>query len=847
MSSPPARFDPEELLAELGWVRALARQMTGDAHVAEDLTQDALLIALGGTTSESSPKNAPSAERPAALRRWFAAVLRNLGRTRRRGERRRAEREAQVARRELAPATVELIERAATQRALVGALLRLREPYRSTLLLRFHAGCTQREIAAQTGVPVSTVATRIAEGIERLRRKVGSRDRWLSALGALLPWPQRAGAVAQLLGVLFMSVQTKLILAVVVAVGLCSLWYSEPDVPAPGGVPPAGSSAAAASAVADAMDVEREDASGTPPDAASSARFDEIPAHAGLVRVRVRGQVLDVAGAPVAGVEVQRVSEPGRMADTGALVPARVLGSADADAAGRFEIEGVPPFALQVRDERFTTVCQGVVGRSTTQEVLILVAPRIGLGGVVVDGDGSPVGGVRVTFLAKVGRAGHDLSTSRMVYPEVSTDERGTFSFGDAGSVAGARLQFRAALFDLETLEVPVGGDPAMYVVMNKTASSTYTITGRVVLADGAPAVGALVSTGVVATRVDERGAFAFDFEPWLRLRVDEDAPTVVTAVRAGLLPATRTLPSVREARTKGWPNELVLRLQDTPRTIRGVVVDETGAPVAGVLVEPDDLTPFGVVPEQGMPAFSGSPKSLEQLAGGGATQTAADGTFELRGLTQRNYSICVLQRPSLLCAVSPPVLAGEQGVRIVLDRRGLGTIRGRIVGRDGIGIGGVRVAVSRERITELVIGSSAVTAADGTFDIDGVTREPAFLRLEGEAIVPELFRRLDANADLSALELTVGRRRRVQFDWGAWPGREDELRVVDERDQPLTMMLMRGNSIGERHSINCGEGVSDTLMVADTAAFAVVYREGREVTRVRLDLVGEDLHVIRL
>lgn len=645
-----------------------------------------------------------------------------------------------------------------------------------------------------------------------------------------------------------MTLRNRSIVAItaIVAIGLCSLWRSEPNAPAPADATPPQLPSPPTSAAADNSDVERQDATGTP-NAASTARFDEIPAHAGLVRTRVLGLVLDAAGTPVAGVEVRRVTAMGRMADTGASVPAQTLGSVLADGAGRFAIEGVPPFSLEVHDDRYTTICQGIAARSATREVVIVVAPRIPLGGLVVDGDGSPIVGATVTFLAKVGRVGHDLSTSRMLYPEVHSDERGNFTFADAGAVRGASLQFRAIGFDFKTQDVPVGGDPALHVVLTKTAPSAHTITGRVVLEDGEPAVGALVSTGVMATRVDAQGNFAIDFEPWLRLRIDENAPTVVTAVRAGLLPAVRTLPSVQAARTTGWPKDLVLRLVGSPLSIRGIVVDETGEPVAGVLVEPADLTSFGVVSEQGMPAFAGVPRSLEQLAGGGASQTAADGTFELRGLSQRSYSICVLQRPSLLCAVSPPVSAGDQSVRIALDRRGLGTIGGRIVGRDGQGIGGVRVAVSRERMTELVIGSGTVSAADGTFTIDKVTREPAFLRLEGETIVPELFRRLDANADVAKLELTVGRRRRVQFDWSAWPGREDELRVVDAREQPLTMMLMRGNSIGERESVKFQEGVSDTLVVADTAAFAVIYRDGDEVARVRLDLVDEELHVIRL
>ena len=89
----PITFDTEQLLAQVPWIRRLAARVAGDAHLAEDLAQDALIVALG----ERRPDGAGSTSEPAALRRWLAAVVQNLGRTRRRSERRRAARETAVA------------------------------------------------------------------------------------------------------------------------------------------------------------------------------------------------------------------------------------------------------------------------------------------------------------------------------------------------------------------------------------------------------------------------------------------------------------------------------------------------------------------------------------------------------------------------------------------------------------------------------------------------------------------------------------------------------------------------------------------------------------------------------
>lgn len=867
MSPPPLRFDTEELLAQIGWVRELALRVASDAHVAEDLTQDTLLVALRGRESGTLAP-LPVGEgavlddaRPASLRRWLAAVVRNLGRTGRRSARRRSEREAALAHQELPPSTLELIERAATQRELVGALLELDEPYRSTLLMRFFEDRSRREIAERTGVPVSTVGTRIAEGLKRLRRRFSGRETWLSSILPFFPRPQDIVLPALISGAAFVSVQTKLILGAVVIVGGLIAFQSM-DRGAPVALEarapeeqPRGETELMTPVETGREVIEVEQ----PPQAgARPAGFYDIPEHAGLAYsvVRVRGRVVDIDGSAVGGVEVCRFRPRGTIDwtgdGTGAIVPAQSMGCTTADESGRFETEGPSPFMLNVRDEHYTTLFEGVVSglpnEKSDAEILVIVAPRIPLGGVVVDEHGAPIEGVRVTSLAIASPPpGNDLSASSRVVPEVRTDELGVFELDNVAAVEDLHVQFLAPGFVTQILPVPEGGDGAMVVEMSREAESLYAITGHVVLADGSPAVGAHVSTGVMAVPTDERGFFVIDFEPWLKFRVDEEAPTVVTAISPGLLPASLSLPSVNEARETGWPEEIVLELSGEPLTIRGIVVDEEGQPMSRVLVEPADMSEFGIVSSEGLPAYSGIPKTQEQLVGGGATHTGEDGRFVLKGLLDRSYSICALRKPSLLCVVGDPVHAGDQNVRIVLDRNVLGTIAGRIVDRHGQGVRGVRIAVSRKRIDELVIGSSALTDDDGAFRITDVTTQPEFLRIEGPAIVPELFRELGRDDDVTNLELKVGRRCRIQLDWGEWPGRQDELFVVDERDQRLMMMRLRGSRVGEVPSVAFQAGPTDVLVVSDEAARAIVTRDGQEVTRVPLNLLADELNSIRL
>src|SRR5262245_13385058 len=82
--------DLEALLAESGWVRALARNLAADAQHADDLAQDTLVAALQRPRGEGVP-----------LRRWLAAVMRNLWRQERRGDLRRDDRERRAARSEI--------------------------------------------------------------------------------------------------------------------------------------------------------------------------------------------------------------------------------------------------------------------------------------------------------------------------------------------------------------------------------------------------------------------------------------------------------------------------------------------------------------------------------------------------------------------------------------------------------------------------------------------------------------------------------------------------------------------------------------------------------------------------
>ena len=68
----------EELLANAGWVRAVARSLLGDEHTTEDTVQDTWLAAL-----ESGPRDRSK------LGAWLGSVVRNKARSRLRTRRRK--------------------------------------------------------------------------------------------------------------------------------------------------------------------------------------------------------------------------------------------------------------------------------------------------------------------------------------------------------------------------------------------------------------------------------------------------------------------------------------------------------------------------------------------------------------------------------------------------------------------------------------------------------------------------------------------------------------------------------------------------------------------------------------
>jgi hypothetical protein len=619
----------------------------------------------------------------------------------------------------------------------------------------------------------------------------------------------------------------------------------------------------------------------TPANAAGAARSDEggrallsfleerrsavetrVPAPAPVCpapqaqHVPIAGRVLDLEGRPLADLAVCRVRPTVASGEVASWRGERTGDCATSDADGRFTVVAPRLGWFEVSTPGWTTVLGGDVWMAEDGEALLVAARSHALSGHVVDSAGRALAGVEVSLdvapesLLALGTV---LDATTPVPRRLVTGNDGAFAFDDAPR---GRLVVTASKEGYAHASRDLAGstEPALRLVLEPSALPT--VTGTVVDTAGQPVEGARVSAGQAIVTTDATGAFLVTFDPthWsCHGHADREHGTgeaippssiVVRAVREDLglgeeeVPLAPSIQGVR------------IVLAHAERSITGRVLDPRGLPVSGIEVFVLEDAPFGREPvdSAGFRACS-----VESVLGAEPARTAADGSFRIDGLLDRSYRLQALDSEHLTSSISEPIAAGTSGVLLEVDPRARGPLAGRVVDRDGAPVPGVSVTVSCRQWWSgpgdcdyaLVFCTPAVSDAEGRFALEDVAREGVFLRLEGEPIVPEIFRELDPEANPTALDLVVGRRCHLQVRWGAWSGRADRMHLEDADGAMLGFMDLRGFGVTPLDWLPIEGALSPALAIPDRAAFAVLARRGEEVRRVPVHPVPGELEVL--
>ncbi len=399
MTGATPSLTPELLLAEADFVRGLARSLL-DPEQAEDVVQETWIAAMR-----------QPAGRVHSMRAWLARVVRNRSANERRAARRRAQREQAAARAEAVPSADEIVAREQARHAVVEALLRLPEPYRGTLLLRFYEDLQPAEIAERLGLPGATVRSRLARGLAQLREQLdrcygGDRRAWgLLLLPLARPERAVAGTLVTKLGVLTGVLLTmKTLLAVAVAlVALAAFWLLDEE---PQTVPFDPQVAAETQAAAPSGAAAPADGIGRAPIETTQRVEAPRAANAPAAVAGLRGRLLLPDGAPAAGtpVEVVGLDALGFLLDMPALGAQTLEQHAtESGPDGRFEFRELLPrgrFALRAGHGGDFGAMQWIAATPGPDQVTdvgdVQLTARGGIRGQIVDADGVPVAGAAI-------------------------------------------------------------------------------------------------------------------------------------------------------------------------------------------------------------------------------------------------------------------------------------------------------------------------------------------------------------------------------------------------------------------------------------------------------------------
>ncbi len=612
----PTRMSPERtnatiesLLAQAGWLDALARRLVADPHEADEIVQETWIAAIQHPPHLSVP-----------VRSWLARVARNFALQRGRSESARRKREQSLARDEARSVDEDAVDRALAQQRLVDAVVALAEPYRSTVILHYFDHVPVAEIAERQSAPESTVRTRLSRAIAMLRENFQREggDTWSLAFVALVPKSKAVATAAStstaawssgtVIGGIAMATAWKIGASIAAAIVLgWALWPKHDD------------------SIVRGLDVAREPAkpveslSGAGQDGsavrvalAKSDPADSVGAGAATTSAKSDTTSLDVHvrwgddGTPAAGVVVS-------LNQWGAPDPSFDDAAARTDSEGHVHFDGVFAGDVQVSCDRGgSNIAQVVADRAATFELTI--PNGIDVDGIVVDENKVPVPDARIL----ISRSGADDGG-----PDIErSDARGRFHLRDVKGqkwIAALHNSFGPSAEENLFPHVP-GSRVDLVLVLSR---SRGVVTGFVHDEHGQPIPRAKAGLKLASRSfTDEAGRNAI--KPFPSLQRFTDASGAFSAAEVG---EGRVTLSVEARGFVRWQQSLGDDLRNGPIDVRM----STQAVVHGVVRDP-----AGTPVNQAMVTFSKSPQES------GSTYSRADGSYRLEHLPRGPVEIHV-------------------------------------------------------------------------------------------------------------------------------------------------------------------------------------------------------------
>ncbi len=440
------------------------------------------------------------------------------------------------------------------------------------------------------------------------------------------------------------------------------------------------------------------------------------PCHAGE-RVRIElalgavlsGRITRRADAtPVADcvVEIpQRPDASGRVAG----VPRSVL--TDADGRYRFADVTQAEYWLQLRPRADAAPLWRKIDVHAGEQLVedVVVDPGHTLRGRVLDAStGAPI-------------ADAEVGEGWMFKRSVRTDAEGRFTFVGFATEGSYSLAARARGYGGHSVTVrePKGPFPDSVEVQLKTARA---LTGRVVDDASHPIADAYVAA--VGYEWGELGGGRHD---WLSVRTDADGRFRIESLTPDLSHAL----VVRKDGHATWQRQLPRRELTTPEldvgdvvlarpaTIRGVVIDDQGEPIARQVVE---LSGFGADYRAWEPAQEEGPEthasSVDTYLKARVTRADDLGRFTFAGVAAGKYEVGALLangRSSKGPTIDVPAAGDVRDLRLVVPR-GF-PIAGRAVDAEGVGLR----AYVQVRNADTRRSTRTQSRADGAFEVPGL------------------------------------------------------------------------------------------------------------------------------